>query len=1040
MPLPPRYGAIQVIRRLEPTVVNIKPRLPSQWHKSEDPDKRREYSRVQLLLHKPFLDRADYDIYMTEHNGDFIAAYEHFASSDALAPARVRDDFRDLNLEVDGDPLQPDELPHSEQTQFASDYSFYRFLGTQHLVQELERSLPLFSDWGARTQQRYSAEQVNDADRWMQRAKAEAPMQLPPVLVDIGSLNVSQRFVYNVVAEHVRLSEHSASTSGEDPPSPLLGTICGTAGSGKTYLIGAMKQLLGSNSLVFAPTGVAADNIGGSTYQSKLPMPRDKHTLDVADVRLPVASKRLQQLEADFVDIKYIIVDEMSMVGRRSLGQIDELLRQAKGNQQPFGGISVLLVGDHGQLPPVKDHRAYDWEGVRHRIRSQQGRKLDSAPYYQYHGTKMYELLTENVFFLDKVERVGSSDDPVEAQLLDYFRELQLRARDGELTVADYEWMCEHMDASKRRADFVGHSNLYRLVTTRALRDTHNLDTLERLIRGGAPGISIPAVHSGPVAERIADDEIGLARTLLLGIGARVMIVKNISVEHGLTNGMMGTVFDVICNTKGDVVSALLRVKRRTIDQRGYAGHSFLEVLPEGEEPLADDEAIIALDRWTETVYEGKKAHTRSQFPVMLAFCVTIHKAQGLTLEWVLVDAGPDERSVGQLFVAITRTRHFKRIAFDPMPSLERVTSLIACKPSLYERKRHEYHLRSQAHKTAQKFRNVQPVGFEVGALPPKPSKFVAPDPSHRHVKQSTLGKSWQQQQDAKARQATVQRRRAEQECTAKRVAITHRAQLTAKRQLEQNESAISRRGLPLIHDEANGLELPAWLQTALPHLKLSARVVDYLPSARAAEVHNYLRRLGFDAELDTAARQIGNTCGVVSAWVAVDLMLAHLDELGSWMTTNTAQRFDPHLYRTANPGIGLRANDSLSFISGTQTMTAAQNFWIVAHDSDAMQWFHQPEPYDFALRQIIDDLYKVAIGEQESLPLSIRTVNTDDCRRSGTHWFTVAYSIERIEGDSYPLHAVVASANATVTPLTAEEERNVSEIEVQFYAAASLG
>ena len=135
---------------------------------------------------------------------------------------------------------------------------------------------------------------------------------------------------------------------------------------------------------------------------------------------------RLKALHAAFANVQYIILDEMSMVpsptchkpptanrnpptkashhpsrlnlvvqvGRRSLGQIDELLRQAKGCEEPFGGISIILVGeidtnrsiqlnfrpatcsdlfecvfqcpgDHGQLPPVKDHRTYDWAGVR---------------------------------------------------------------------------------------------------------------------------------------------------------------------------------------------------------------------------------------------------------------------------------------------------------------------------------------------------------------------------------------------------------------------------------------------------------------------------------------------------------------------------------------------------------------------------------------------------------------------------------------------------------------------------------------------------
>ena len=142
-----------------------------------------------------------------------------------------------------------------------------------------------------------------------------------------------------------------------DGAEPLRAMVCRTAGSGKTYLINALKQLLGEACMVCAPTGVAADNIGGCTYHSKLPVPRDPRSIDKPVVWLKEDSTRLKVMEADFVGVKYLIIDEMSMVGRRALGQIDELLRQATGIESPFGGLSIILVGDHGQLPPVRAPR-----------------------------------------------------------------------------------------------------------------------------------------------------------------------------------------------------------------------------------------------------------------------------------------------------------------------------------------------------------------------------------------------------------------------------------------------------------------------------------------------------------------------------------------------------------------------------------------------------------------------------------------------------------------------------------------------------------
>jgi len=1021
--------------------------------KSKDPSERQEYSRVQLLLHKPFLDREEYNSFIEAHHNDFVAAYAHWAASDPHAPACVKDDFRDLLIEPDGEHLNEDELPLTAtmdmSTRFSSDYSFYRYLGKQQLVDELEQSLPLFNDWAARTKQRYTAEQISDADRWMQKAKGSAPEGEAPSPIDVSTLNPSQRFVYNVVAKHFTDSQH-AEGGGPQPPllsKPLLALLCGTAGSGKTYLIGALKQLLQDRCMVCAPTGVAADNIGGVTYHSKIPVPRDSKNLDKETVRLTDdggtnKSGRLQKLEADFASVSYLIIDEMSMVGRRSLGQIDELLRQAKGVEQPFGGLSVLLVGDHGQLPPVKDHRAYDWDGVRWRVQAKRGEKIPHAPYWQYHGTKMYELLSQNVFFLDKVERVATSDDPMEAHRLDHFRELQLRARDGTLDEADYRWMVQHMDSMSRPADFSG-DDMYRLVTTRKLRDAKNLEALEHQIRSGAHGISIPAVHSSTVAERAVDDDIGLARSLLLCIGARVMVTKNISVAHGLCNGTMGTVYDIICNDTGEAVGVLLRVKKRNISQRGYAGPSFLTALPESELPLGDDEAIIALDRWTETLYEGGKSHTRAQFPVMLASCVTIHKAQGLTLKRVLIDAGPDEKAMGQLFVALTRVRHPDHVAFAPMPSLDRITTLIARKKSLYDRKRHERHLRQQAARTAVQYEECQPAGFTVGAIPPEPPKFVAPDPSEwqtgKRARQETIS-SWHASsnrvQKAQKVQSPATPNQAEK---AKGLAALQRSQRVAARQLEVNRTALTRLGLPPAHMAA-GLQAgarPQWLELALPLLRLQARVVDYLPSQVASNVQQYLQSLGFHTTFDDSARQVENTCGVVSARVAVDMQVAHMmsEEPSSWTTCCVQRAVRPCWYQQINPHIGLSRDNTHSFITSSDVLTAASHFWMQDGDGgNVMDWLALPDTFDFVVRKIVTDLHDVAEGTCGSIPLRVRVSNTEDCCSTGMHWFVIAYSIEVANNDAGAWAAVRESLYSTIRPHTEQELQEEQDVANEFF------
>jgi hypothetical protein len=153
--------------------------------------------------------------------------------------------------------------------------------------------------------------------------------------VDLTALNEGQRRVFEAVTNH-------ASQQKREVTQPLLAMVCGTAGAGKTFLIRAIKQELGTACLVLAPTGVAADNIGGCTYQSVVPMPR--HPIDREDIA-PKSKPRVAKMVTALEGVTHIIIDEMSMVGRRSLGQVDFLLQLARGSKDRFGGLNVILVG-----------------------------------------------------------------------------------------------------------------------------------------------------------------------------------------------------------------------------------------------------------------------------------------------------------------------------------------------------------------------------------------------------------------------------------------------------------------------------------------------------------------------------------------------------------------------------------------------------------------------------------------------------------------------------------------------------------------------
>lgn len=303
-------GMRSIVRRLVPTVVVIKPRMPRLWMKVGHA-KRRDYCRHRLMLHKQFLDMAVFVDFMQSHNWDWEAAYEEFALGED-APPTVRDDFHELEFEEEGEIVEQGNLPEV--------HGQYGMFEANRVAQEARLKLDEY-DWEGDTRGNYSEAQVSDSAIWMTKLKENAPAVKPDV-VDIASLNPAQKYVYRVVEEHQR-----ASKSSSGPPSPINALICGTAGSGKTYLIKSLKQLLGGTCLVLAPTGVAADNIGGQTYQSVIPTPMK----DVLRGNIDPSPRRLASFCKALDGIEYIIIDEMSMVGRRSLGHIDYLLREASG-------------------------------------------------------------------------------------------------------------------------------------------------------------------------------------------------------------------------------------------------------------------------------------------------------------------------------------------------------------------------------------------------------------------------------------------------------------------------------------------------------------------------------------------------------------------------------------------------------------------------------------------------------------------------------------------------------------------------------------
>lgn len=395
--------------------------------------------------------------------------------------------------------------------------------------------------------------------------------------------------------------------------------LTGKAGTGKTTFLRKLKAECPKRMIVLAPTGIAAINAGGVTIHSFFQLPFAPYIPETSFSTTGKATYRYR-FSREKIDIirstDLIVIDEISMVRCDLLDAIDNVLRRYRDRSKPFGGVQILMIGDLQQLAPVVKEE--EW--------------LLLKPYYDTPYFFSSLALKQTDFCTIELKTVYRQTDTLFLDLLNHIRE-------NTCDSATLERINQRYIPSFNPPPKDGY---IRLVTHNAQAQRINDRELEAL-----PGRSF--AFKAQIEGKFPDYAYPTDLLLELKQGAQVMFAKNDSSgQHRYFNGMIGEV---------------TRINSQTIEVRPKQG---------GEPFIVQQEewtnARYILDETSKEIKEEIEGVFR-QYPLKLAWAITIHKSQGLTFEHAIIDAS-NSFAHGQAYVALSRCRTLEGLVLSmPIPA-----------------------------------------------------------------------------------------------------------------------------------------------------------------------------------------------------------------------------------------------------------------------------------------------------------------------------------------------------------------------------------
>jgi hypothetical protein len=486
------------------------------------------------------------------------------------------------------------------------------------------RDIDIQYDWTPHVG-RYADPGIVQGDYWRHFIEQHCLyMDVEDLPLDVrDTLNAEQRVVYDTFIGHFQ--------SGSEEQ--ILLHVDGGGGTGKSYMIKVLSshlQRLAGNrpSPIWrvAPTGVASNQIMGTTLHSLLRLPVDRAFTELSPADANAVQNKLR-------DVRYLVIDEKSMLGLRQLSWIDKRLRQVFPGRATefFGGMSIILVGDFFQLPPVANKPLY-FDGPLKDL-------------HEVSGQTAYRAFNHTVF-LKKVQRQQGDDQAG-------FRLALSEVRGLKLSIESWKLLSQRVRVKLSQREVDTFDAALRIYSKKARVDEYNY---EHLIRLKHPAIKVMAKNIGNGADKATSEQAGnLAGQFPVCIGARLMLTQNIWQPAGLVNGARGTVYDIGwasgADAHRDPPCAIMMVMDK------YAGPSYLTT-DDGREVVP----ILPVKR---DFFLGTSACTRKQFPLMVSYAITVHKSQSITVDKMVTDLSERDFQTGLSYVAVSRVKMLDGLMID---------------------------------------------------------------------------------------------------------------------------------------------------------------------------------------------------------------------------------------------------------------------------------------------------------------------------------------------------------------------------------------